>query len=263
MTDWLRLAFGTLTAVRVPPPRVVNRTVAARAMLAAPLVGLCLGLVTEGAVLVVRLCFPESAKYVIAALVALTLLALLTRGLHLDGLADTADALGSGRRGADALAVMRRGDVGPFGVITLVLVLLLDAAGLALAISTGRGTLALVGGMVVSRLALAWTAREGIPAARNEGLGAAVAGVVRPWPLVAVTALVVAVLAAMTVLDDDLTVGFVPHTLVAAALALGVSQLLVARAVRRSGGVTGDVMGAAVEVCFCVFVLAVAAGWQG
>lgn len=260
MTDWLRLAFGTLTAVRVPPPRTVDRTVASRAMLAAPLVGLCLGLVTEAAVLLVRASFRQPASYVVAALVALTLLALLTRGLHLDGLADTADALGSGRRGADALAVMRRGNVGPFGVTSLVLVLLLEAAGLALAISTGRGTLALVGGMVVSRLALTWTAREGVPAARTEGLGATVVGAVRPWPLVAVTALVVVVLAAMTVLDDDLTVGFVPHTLVAAALALGLSQLLVVKAVRRFGGVTGDVMGAAAEVCFCVFALAVAAG---
>lgn len=260
MTDALRLAVGTLTAVPVPPPRRVDKVVASRAMLLAPLVGLGLGLVTEGTVLLVRRGFAEPAGYVIAALVALTVLALLTRALHLDGLADIADGLGSRRDGAAALTVMRRGDVGPFGVVALVLVLLLDAAGLALAIGTGRGTLALVGGAVVSRLTLTVTARSGVPAARPDGLGAAVAGSVRPLPLLTVTAGIAVLLAVMTVLDDDLTVRFVPHTLAAALLAVGVSQVLVAGAVRRLGGVTGDVMGAAVEVSFCVFVLVMAAG---
>ena len=57
--------------------------------------------------------------------------ALLTRGLHLDGLADTVDALGSYRRGAAALEIMKKPDVGPFGVVALVVVLLVQAAALA------------------------------------------------------------------------------------------------------------------------------------
>lgn len=260
MTDALRLAFGTLTAVPVAPPRRVDRGVAARAMLAAPLVGLCLGVAAEGVVLLVRWSFAEPASYVIAAVVAVSVLALLTGGLHLDGLADTADALGSRRHGAEGLAVMRRGDVGPSGVVALVLILLLDTAGLALAIGTGRGTLALVGGVVMSRLALTVTARSGVPAARPDGLGTTVAGSVRPLSLGVAVTLVAVLLAVMTVLDDDLTRGFVPHTLLAAGLALLVSQLLVATAVRRFGGVSGDVMGAAAEACFVTFVLAVAAG---
>ena len=46
--------------------------------------------------------------------------ALLTRGLHLDGLADTVDALGSYRRGDAALDIMKKPDIGPFGVVALV-----------------------------------------------------------------------------------------------------------------------------------------------
>ena len=56
---------------------------------------------------------------------------MLSRAIHLDGLADTADGLGSGRPPADALAIMRQSDVGPFGVATLVLTLLIQVSALA------------------------------------------------------------------------------------------------------------------------------------
>ena len=66
-------------------------------------------------------------------------LALLTRGLHLDGLADLADGLGSGQPAATALDIMRRSDIGPFGTVTLVLVLLTQVAALAHAEAEGDG----------------------------------------------------------------------------------------------------------------------------
>ena len=54
--------------------------------------------------------------------------AALTRGLHLDGLADTADGLGSAKPAEDALRIMKQSDIGPFGVITLLFVLLAQVA---------------------------------------------------------------------------------------------------------------------------------------
>ena len=65
-------------------------------------------------------------------------LALLTRGLHLDGLADLADGLASGKPAPAALDIMRRSDIGPLGVVTLVLTLLLQVAALSQAESAGR-----------------------------------------------------------------------------------------------------------------------------
>ena len=69
--------------------------------------------------------------YAVAAVLALVAAALLSRALHLDGLADLADGLTSGHDRERSLEVMRRGDTGPAGAAALVLVLGLDAACLA------------------------------------------------------------------------------------------------------------------------------------
>ena len=100
----------------VRPPARVDRDVAGRAMLLAPLAGALLAVLAGGALWLLD----RVASPLLAATLAVGLLALLTRGMHLDGLADTADGLGSRRPADGALEVMRRGDVGPFGVVTLV-----------------------------------------------------------------------------------------------------------------------------------------------
>ncbi len=111
-------------------------------------------------------------------MLALVVTALLSRALHLDGLADLADGLTSGHDPARSLEVMRRGDTGPAGAAALVLVLLLDAACLAVLLGSAAGTALAVVALVASRLACAVCARDGIPPARPEGLGQGVAGTV-------------------------------------------------------------------------------------
>ena len=175
VSDGLRLALGTLTVLPVPAPRRVDRTVGGAAMAWAPLAGLLLALPL---VVVAWLGTAAGLAPLLVAVLVLAGVALLTRGLHLDGLADTADGLGSGRDAAGALEVMRRGDVGPFGVVTLVLVLLVQTAALGQLVAGGRGALAVVLALVVSRLVLPVACRTGVPAARPEGLGAVVAGTV-------------------------------------------------------------------------------------
>jgi adenosylcobinamide-GDP ribazoletransferase len=89
-----------------------------------------------------------------------------------------------------------------------------------------------------------------VPAARDDGLGVAVANSV-PRPAAALSWLVVlsimtgaAQLSGHSPFNGSLAV-------VAAALAVGV---LVYRSVRRLGGITGDVMGAAIEIAFTVMI---------
>ena len=156
----LRLSVTLLTAVPLrgasPEPR---RATVAAAMTWAPAVGLLLG-VTAAAVLVVADHLLGVGPLTAAGLAVATL-ALLTRGLHLDGLADLADGLGSGKPAPVALDIMRRSDIGPFGTVTLVLTLLIQVAALAQAEAAGggRGPAALITAVVTGRLALTWACR--------------------------------------------------------------------------------------------------------
>ncbi|WP_030039282.1 adenosylcobinamide-GDP ribazoletransferase, partial [Streptomyces resistomycificus] len=125
--DGLRFAFGTLTVLPVEVTRW-DREAARRGMLCAPVAGLAVG---AGAAVPGLLLLWSGAGPLLAAVASAAVPAVLTRGLHLDGLADTADGLGSAKPAEDALRIMKQSDIGPFGVITLVLVLLAQVAALS------------------------------------------------------------------------------------------------------------------------------------
>jgi adenosylcobinamide-GDP ribazoletransferase len=257
--DAVRLSLGTLTALPVPAPRRVDRDVAGRAMLLAPLVGAVVGVAAAAVLFAGRTVYHEP---VLPSALAVATLAIVTRGLHLDGLADTADGLGVGaHRGRErALTVMRAGDVGPFGVAAVALVVIIQITALSDAVSHGLGTESIVGAAIVGRLAATHACLAGIPAARPDGLGAAVAGSV-PWVGAAVvTALVIAGgLLEGGVVDDD--AGTRPALLAALSVVVGLAAgwLVVLVARRRFGGITGDVLGACIEVATTGALLVLAA----
>ncbi|MDQ0712861.1 adenosylcobinamide-GDP ribazoletransferase [Streptomyces luteogriseus] len=240
--DGLRFAFGTLTVIPVRVTRW-DREAARGGMLCAPLAGLAVGAVAAGLGLVLLFL---GAGAPLAAVATVAVPAVLTRGLHLDGLADTADGLGSGKPAEDALRIMKQSDIGPFGVITLVLALLAQVAALTQAYdaSWARGACAAVVSATLARLALTLAARAGVPAARPEGLGAAVAGVV-PLRGAAVAAVAVAgaAAAAGALLGPYDTV----RTVLAVVLSLAAAEALLRHCTRRFGGVTGDVFGGLAE----------------
>ena len=258
----LRLSVTLLTVVplrgAVPEPR---RATVAAAMVWAPAVGLLLG-VAAAAVLVVadRLL---GAGPLTAAGLAVATLALLTRGLHLDGLADLADGLGSGQPAPVALDIMRRSDIGPFGTVTLILALLIQVAAVSQAEASGpaRGAAALITAVVTGRLALTWACRQGVPAARADGLGALVAGTVPLAIPVALTLAAVTAAAAAVVISTTLPGGPLGWTLpLAVAAGLAAAFVLQRQSVRRLGGITGDVLGALAEVAATVTVVVAAMG---
>ncbi|WP_328463127.1 adenosylcobinamide-GDP ribazoletransferase [Streptomyces sp. NBC_00448] len=240
--DALRFAFGTLTVVPVRVTRW-DRAAARGGMAAAPLVGVVIG---AGAGAVGAGLHAAGASALLAAVGAVAVPAVLTRGLHLDGLADTADGLGSGKPPAQALDIMKRSDIGPFGVVTLTLVLLAQVAALAACYGHGwvYGFTSAVAGAVAGRAAMTLAARRGVPAARPGGLGAAVAGVLparTAWAVAAGCAGLAAVAGS----------GFHGLTwlrlLLAVAVAVTAAEVLLRRCRARFGGVTGDVFGALCE----------------
>lgn len=228
-------------------------------MVLAPLVGALVGLVVYGAAVALSWLYPGGTGQLVVGALSIALLAAITRGIHLDGLADAADGVGSGRTGPAAIAVMRRSDIGSFGAVTVTVTLVVQTVALSAAFSAGRGALALVGGCAVARLAMTWACRPSVPAASSTGLGAAVAGVVPVTALLVTTAAVGGVLAVLVTLGGD------PWreawlTLAALLTAIATSGALVRRCVHRFGGITGDVLGASCELAFATFVLVAAAG---
>ncbi len=242
------------------PAEPLPRATAGSAMAWAPAVGLFLGVVA--AAVLITADHPLGAGPLTASVLAVITLALLTRGLHLDGLADLADGLGSGKPRAAALDIMRRSDIGPFGTVTLVLTLLLQVAALAQAETggDGRGLAAVITAAVTGRLALAWACRRGVPAARPEGLGALVAGTVRPVLPAAVTLVLLAAAAAAVTVSaaaGDPLGWSLPLAVIAGLLAgLAVER----HALRRLGGITGDVLGAIIEIAATVALVVAAMG---
>ncbi|WP_189822085.1 adenosylcobinamide-GDP ribazoletransferase [Streptomyces finlayi] len=243
LSDGLRFAFGTLTVL---PSRVTrwDREAARAGMLCAPVAGAVVGLCAAalGGLLILLGSGP-----LLAAVASAAVPAALTRGLHLDGLADTADGLGSAKPAPVALDIMKQSDIGPFGVIVLLFTLLAQVAVLAQLYAAGwaSGMAAALVASIAARLALTFASRRGVPAARPEGLGAAVAGVVPVRAAVMAGVAVTVVCAAPGLVLGGVT-GAV-HGAVAVVAALGVAEVLLRHCVRRFGGVTGDVFGAVAE----------------
>lgn len=247
------LAVGTLTRVPVPPPTSVDRATAGRAMALSPTVGAALGL-ASGAILLIG--DADLVARLLTATIVLASAAWLTRGLHLDGLADLADGLGSGAPPERALAIMRRSDIGPFGVLTIVFTIGVQCLSLA-RIPAGLPALAAwVLAATLGRMAVAAACGPWSRPARENGLGALVVGAVGPGLLGLAGAQTVAV-AVMAVTAGDLE----PlRGLVAAPLAAMVTTAFLLRlAERRLGGVTGDVLGATIELGCAASLLVLAA----
>lgn len=220
-------AFGTVLPVRT------SAAVGRGALTALPLVGVVLGALAGGALWVGNWAFGPG--HLLSGVLAVAVLLIATRGLHADGLSDTADALGCYGSPQRALEVMRDGSAGPFGVAALAVVILAQASAFA-----HVGVIGVIVAVTTGRVAAVLACRRSVPAAAGSSLGARVAG---SQP-VAVAALWVVAVAALAVLACARP--WQGPIVVVVALLCGAA--LVAHCVRRFGGITGDVLGAAIEV---------------
>ncbi|MGU3294049.1 adenosylcobinamide-GDP ribazoletransferase [Williamsia sp. M5A3_1d] len=239
------LAVSWLTVVPVPQPRTeIDRAAGAGAIAASPVIGIGLGGVAAG--LAAVLSVTALPSIVVGALVV-GVLGLLTRGMHIDGLADTVDGLGCYGPPERAREVMRSGGVGPFGAAALVVVLLVQAGALG-ALADGHHWYAIVAAIALGRLTVPIACRRGLPAATG-GFGELVAGGQR-WSIVVWSALAVACAVAVDI--DTWWRG------VATVVVIGLAAwFLSAHCARRLGGISGDVLGAGIELGTTVALVAV------
>jgi adenosylcobinamide-GDP ribazoletransferase len=237
----LAVAFGFLTRLPVPT-RVVEPRDLARSLTWFPAVGAALGAMSYAAAVLLRGAFGPGV--VAAALV--TLGAIVTGGLHLDGVADVFDALGGGRGQRDRmLEIMRDSRIGAHGAVALALLLgaKLVAVAELLDHSAGSSPWALYAAPVVAR----WTVVPlvlGFPYARADGLGKPFHGHAS-----------LAQLAGATV-TAGLAIGWLGATLIAPAVFGAATALAIALWLHRHlGGLTGDVYGAAIEAAELAFLV--------
>lgn len=238
----LRLAASFLTIVPVGPRLADNATVAA-SFRWFPLIGFAIGaaLAVEDSLL--RMLFPAMLR---SAVVILSLV-ILTGAVHLDALADTADALGAGGNRQRALEILRDSRIGTFGAAAVFLSLALKI----FALGTLQGPDRMVALFVapgLSRWSMVAVA-AGLEYLRSEG-GAGATLLQRDS-----SSLFVASAVAATLLLTTLSLQ--------ATVAAGVAIVLVFGArwfyQRWLGGVTGDLIGACGEVVEIAVLLVFAA----
>jgi adenosylcobinamide-GDP ribazoletransferase len=231
-------AFALLS--RLPLPN--HQGTGAASAWAWPLVGAVLG--AMGAALASGALWLGVTPGVTAALV-LALGAMLTGGLHEDGLSDTADGLYGGWTKARRLEIMKDSRVGSYGVLALVLVTLARWSALTAVLVYGGHWAALVATGALSRAPMALVMAL-LPSARGEGLSHATG---RPSPATALVSLLLAVAIAWVL------TGWTAVPLLFAAL--GAAILLAFLALRKIGGQTGDILGAVQQLAdvACLAVL--------
>lgn len=232
------LAAAVAFLTRVPVGRFVTLDArdVARGGALFPLVGAGIGTVVGG--VAQGLAGPLTAP--IAALLALAAGAVLTGVLHLDGLADTADAFGASTR-ERALEIMRDHSVGAYGTTAIVLDLGVKAAALATLVARHDALRYAVCAAAAAR-AVPVVLSAFLPYARTTGTGGALMTTGRVRVVVAA-----AIAAAAAILL---------HAAIVLAVAAAVAAIVGVAARRALGGVTGDVLGAGAELCETAILVA-------
>lgn len=243
------LAVGALTVFPAPPAgdRPGEKELA-DSRFAFPLVGLLLGTLLAGVSQALRIMHAGpaiSAAILVAGSVA------ATRCLHLDGLADTCDGLfmvrGDRQRRLEA---MRDPHVGSFGAVAIALLLLMKFAALVTLAGHGRSA-AIQAAITASRTLLLTVAGLSRPA-RPDGVGRF---------FILATTRRDALIGAAGVVGIGLLVPQ-PNGLAASTLALAVALWVAGVATSRLGGITGDILGAAVELGETAFLATLALSVQ-
>ena len=229
----LYIALGFLTIIPLPLNREVRPMDMGRSMACFPLAGAIIGGILAGMSAVLSIVLPRS----VADFILIAALALITGGLHLDGLADTFDGLYGGKTREEALAIMKDSRVGAIGVVSLIFVIILKYITL-LSVPAGLKYTALVVMPALSRWSMVLAAYLSGYARPTGGTGRDFIETVSPMSLLIATAFA-------------LITGIGGFEWKGGLIILWIGGLTIIWVIyfhRRLGGVTGDTLGAINEV---------------
>ncbi len=226
------IALSFLTIFRLPVSGEISPRDLGRCYACFPIVGLLVGLITCLMVLLLQALMPP----LLLAAWACAFMTFVTRGFHLDALADLADGIGGGYTPEKRLEIMKDSATGAFGSLALVLAILLKTSAIySLIMAKSWIALAIVPAM--GRFAIVVSAYKS-SCARTGGIAKSSIEYVTGGTVLAAASFAV-------VLTLLLIPKFAPAFIGTATL---ISLLVRALAHRFLGGVTGDVLGAINEI---------------
>jgi adenosylcobinamide-GDP ribazoletransferase len=236
------LALSFLTIIPSAPSVPAKTELVANSAAYFGLVGFVLG----GALIALDFLLRPLLDVALRSVVLVMALTVITGAIHLDGLGDTADALGAGRERERALAILRDSRIGNYGAVAIIFALLLKCVALA-GLSGPHRWIAIYTAPGLARWAMI-ACSSGLPYLRAEGAGSAffAGGADKALPCGALT-----LLGLLPVLSPSAFAGVVA----AAAVAAGARAFYQ----RWMGGVSGDLIGAAGEISEVAVLLAVSA----
>jgi adenosylcobinamide-GDP ribazoletransferase len=240
----IQLAFSFLTILPVIDQRPASEETVAASFAWFPIVGFLIGLALAGEDWILAHFFAQ----VIRSVLIIMSLTIVTGGVHLDGLADTADALGAGRERERALEILRDSRVGTFGASAIFFDLTLKI--LALSTLAGhRRYAALILAPMIARWAMLLVAR-GLPYLRAAGSGSTLlSGKVSGARTAGVAIFTIVVM---------LMLGAIRPVALATVVAIAIVFAMRSFYRRWLGGVTGDLIGACGELVEIAALLAMA-----
>ena len=264
----LRFAFGLLSvlpvgAVELPVDTSTRERFTRRVVLNFPVVGAVLAGITVVTMFGVRWLWWD---WPLIGLLFVAIGAFLTRGLHLDGLADTVDGLAVSPTFAPdperARKVMKEPHIGALAAVALFINLGIQALAMHTVVNQHHGSMSVTLSVVGARIALVWGCALPAPISAGSSLGSLVAGTVR-WPAAFAwtTALTIFAVIYGRYFDQDHTFRLGILGVLAVIAGQMAAVVLHRRAVGRLGGVSGDLMGAMGEVAMTVTLLVMAIDW--
>lgn len=234
-----------LTRIPIPVKIDFNERQFVSGLIYAPLVGLIMGIILSGFFFITEML----GFRIISVVTVITVEIILSGGLHLDGLADSADGLFSNQPKKRILEIMRDSQIGTNGTLALIMVILLKIV-LLLSISDVFIFHVIILMPVLSRMTISWTgflspyARDGV-----NGMGKSIAEYTGIKEIIIST--LFALIIAIAVFYNYYL--FIPLFLIIISILFTV--IFISYSKKKIGGTTGDIIGAVIELNEVVFLL--------